>query len=93
MPVDATTTFDAARTAYYANRDYDVGAGDAREFRRACELLLELMPQRSNNRDGEIELNLQHLRDALKKVNEYIDDNLKVSPTERRVKYLRPDRG
>jgi hypothetical protein len=96
MALTSTSTFAEARTAYYANRDYDTGNGDALEFRRACELVLELTPAKSGDRDGEVEMDLSHVRKQLERVNAYIDTYLAEPPagsTRRRVTYLRPVRG
>ena len=95
MAISSESTFDEARAAYYANRDYDVGNGTAIEFRRAAELLLELIPSRTGNRDGETEMELSHIRKALERVNAWIDQYEKVSPVSGRsaVKYLKPVRG
>lgn len=95
MGLTSTSTFEDARAAYYANRDYETGAGTALEFRRACDLLLELIPSRTSNKDGEVEMDLSHVRAQLERVNAYIDRHLAVAPpvAKRRVTYLQPTRG
>lgn len=96
MAITSTSTFEEARAAYYANRDYDAGTGDVLEFRRAAELLLELVPARTGNRDGEVEMDLSHVRRLLDRANDYVAATRTPAapPCARpRVKYLAPRRG
>lgn len=77
MPITTSSTLDEIRTAYLDNADY-VTAGNvamAQEFARACRLLLLKTPEKTGDRDGEMELNLAQVRKELEQASAWIAEN------------------